>query len=205
MVLFKIATNDGKGFCAFPDRVRNDTANPANSNLPTFSISGTISGHLDNGLVIQNNNSEQLPISFSGNSFSFLSKVSNFNVSIKSSVMEDCTINNGVGTATADVTNITINCDLKTLNILGNVTTIVGFAYTPGAVDGVGSAARFNQPTGIAFDSNNLYIADYTNHRIRKMDLTTRAVTTLNTGSALSLSILLPMEKACLSQIAPLI
>ena len=38
----------------------------------------------------------------------------------------------------------------------------------PGFADGTGSAARFNNPTGVALDgNNNLYVADQGNHRIR--------------------------------------
>jgi hypothetical protein len=48
-------------------------------------------------------------------------------------------------------------------------TTIAGRASI-GLDDGTGAAARFNNPTGLAFDpSGNLYIADTGNHTIRKI------------------------------------
>lgn len=51
------------------------------------------------------------------------------------------------------------------------VTTVAGKPKTPGRLDGKGAAARFNSPTGIAFDSaGNLYISDTGNSLIRKMD-----------------------------------
>jgi len=43
----------------------------------------------------------------------------------------------------------------------------------PGSVDGVGSAARFNMPTGVAVDgSGNVYVADLGNYTIRKITVT---------------------------------
>ena len=49
---------------------------------------------------------------------------------------------------------------------------------SPGFVDATGTAARFRNPTGIAKVNNVLYVADSGNHRIRKIDLVTNAVTT---------------------------
>lgn len=52
----------------------------------------------------------------------------------------------------------------------GNVTTFAGLAGVSGTTNGVGSAARFNGPNGLAIDSNNnLYVADTANHIIRKI------------------------------------
>ena len=47
-------------------------------------------------------------------------------------------------------------------------TTLEGPAETPGAVDGRGSAARFNYPQGVAVDrAGNLYVADGGNNNLR--------------------------------------
>jgi len=46
----------------------------------------------------------------------------------------------------------------------GAVTTLAGAAGTPGWVDGIGSAARFNQPMRLAVDSaNNVYVLEWGN------------------------------------------
>jgi sugar lactone lactonase YvrE len=62
----------------------------------------------------------------------------------------------------------------------GMVTTLAGSAGMLGSADGSGSAARFLYPYAVVPDNaGSLYIADTGNHTIRKLDLTTRAVTTV--------------------------
>lgn len=52
----------------------------------------------------------------------------------------------------------------------GMVSTVAGLAGQKGTTDGVGSAARFNLPTGVAVDSaSNLYVCDFLNHTLRKI------------------------------------
>jgi sugar lactone lactonase YvrE len=52
----------------------------------------------------------------------------------------------------------------------GVVTTIAGTAGLVGAVDGTGTAALFNSPSGVAVDgSGNVYVADTGNNTIRKI------------------------------------
>jgi sugar lactone lactonase YvrE len=54
----------------------------------------------------------------------------------------------------------------------GAVTTIGGTAGTFGSEDGIGAAAGFNNPAGVAVDrAGNLYLADADNHAIRKGQL----------------------------------
>ena len=60
----------------------------------------------------------------------------------------------------------------------GTVTTLAG-AGPGGSTDGTGEAARFFFPSGITTDGTNLYVADSGNHTIRKLTISTGAVTTL--------------------------
>lgn len=62
----------------------------------------------------------------------------------------------------------------------GSVTTIAGTAGAAGASDGVGLAAAFSQPQGLAIDQKGiLYLADSSNDAIRRIDPATATVTTL--------------------------
>ena len=66
----------------------------------------------------------------------------------------------------ADVKSSTI----RKITPSGIVSTLAGSANLVGSVDGRGSAARFNQPVGLAADSaNNIYVADTGNSTIRKI------------------------------------
>jgi len=66
----------------------------------------------------------------------------------------------------------------------GVVTTLAGTGSS-GSVDGTGTSASFNNPVEITTDGTNLYVSDYGNHLIRKIVISTGAVTTLaGTGSS---------------------
>jgi hypothetical protein len=65
------------------------------------------------------------------------------------------------------------------------VTTVAGYAGYTGAVDGVGTAARFDYPYGITTDGADLYVADANNHTIRQIIVSSGMVTTFaGTASA---------------------
>lgn len=62
----------------------------------------------------------------------------------------------------------------------GVVTTLAGTSGESGFLDGVGTAARFNMPTGISVGSGStLYVSDSINNSIRKINVSTGAVTTV--------------------------
>lgn len=60
----------------------------------------------------------------------------------------------------------------------GKVTTLAG-SGKQGKVDGIGTAASFNYPRSIVSDGAHLYVADYDNHSIRKIEIATGKITTL--------------------------
>jgi DNA-binding beta-propeller fold protein YncE len=61
---------------------------------------------------------------------------------------------------------------------------IAGLSGSPAYVDGAGTTARFNFPSGMVIANNMLYVADFTNNRIRVIDLATNFVSTFaGTGS----------------------
>ena len=90
---------------------------------------------------------------------------------------------------TTDGTNLYVtdfnNRTIRQIDILtGTVSTLAG---TPGSldkdsagsIDGIGPAARFNQPNGITTDGINLYVTDKYQNTIRKIVISTRKVTTI--------------------------
>ena len=59
---------------------------------------------------------------------------------------------------------------IRKIDALGNVTTLAGNG-TPGYLDGPGASARFNFPMDVAVDgSGNVFVADFSNNCIRKID-----------------------------------
>ncbi|MGI4869558.1 MAG: NHL repeat-containing protein [Janthinobacterium lividum] len=66
----------------------------------------------------------------------------------------------------------------KIVAATGVVSTLAGSTY--GYADGIGAAARFLDPAGVACDgSGNVYVADYNNARIRRIVVATGVVSTL--------------------------
>ncbi len=77
------------------------------------------------------------------------------------------------------------NCTIRKITSAGVVTTIAGTAKSSGDADGVGAIARFNNPTGVAINTNTgvLYVADTYNNTIRKINTANTSATALATGT----------------------
>jgi sugar lactone lactonase YvrE len=89
----------------------------------------------------------------------------------------------------------TYNHTIRQVTTAGVVTTIAGYAGSPGTANGTGSTARFNTPYGVAVDpacgvagACDLYVSDDANHAIRIVTtagvVTTLAGTVGTSGSA---------------------
>ncbi len=75
---------------------------------------------------------------------------------------------------------------IATLN--GSVSSFAGASgVPPGLIDGTGANARFNRPQGMATDGDFLYVADFNNNAIRRIDPATQEVV-LFAGNALAVS-----------------
>jgi sugar lactone lactonase YvrE len=63
-----------------------------------------------------------------------------------------------------------LNCTIRKITPDGMVSTLAGTAGVAGSADGVGAAARFRAPTGLALDdAGNLYVSDGADNTIRKI------------------------------------
>lgn len=77
------------------------------------------------------------------------------------------------GDGTAFVAD-TLNHLIRKITPAGVVTTLAGQSGANAFADGPATVARFSRPTGVAVNSagTTIYVADYNNQRIRKIDLT---------------------------------
>ncbi|MBK9064655.1 MAG: hypothetical protein IPL89_15895 [Acidobacteria bacterium] len=72
------------------------------------------------------------------------------------------------------------NHTIRRITLTGAVTTYAGLAGAYGGADGTGTSARFSGPSGLALDKPRdlLFVSDSLNHTIRRIDLSTGAVST---------------------------
>lgn len=75
------------------------------------------------------------------------------------------------------------NHEIRKIAANGQVSTLAG-SGSPGSADGVGTAASFNEPRGMVLDANSgdLYVADYGNHKIRRISAAGVVTTVAGTG-----------------------
>ncbi|MEO7105433.1 MAG: hypothetical protein ABIZ09_03580 [Rhodoferax sp.] len=157
---------------------------PAPTPTVFFSVGGTIVG-LGNttGLTLVNG-AETLPVSANATSFIFANKVAQngaYDVKMGSQPAgATCSMSNATGAeVVADIQTIAINCVPEPRSSPYLVSTFAGDDGQT-LVDGVGAAARFNAPLGMAKDSaGNFYVIDA--NTIRKIS-SLGAVSTLAGG-----------------------
>ena len=100
---------------------------------PTFTIGGTVSGLLGTGLVLQDNGGNNLSVTANG-SFTFTTALASgtaYKVTVltqPSGPTQTCTVTNGSGTATANVTNVQVACTSETTFTIGG--TVSGLTGT---------------------------------------------------------------------------
>jgi len=83
------------------------------------------------------------------------------------------------GAGNAYVTDYVNDTVRKVVIATGEVTTLAGAAGMFGGADGIGDAARFDEPMGIVYDGQgDLYVADSMNGAVRRIEIATRAVST---------------------------
>lgn len=111
----------------------------------------------------------------------------------KAGILNSFGSSDGVGAAasftdptgiTTDGTNLYVadseNYTIRKIRIsTGEVTTIAGKAGVAGSADGIGTDARFVFPNHITTDGTNLYVTDHYSYTIRKIVISTGAVTTI--------------------------
>lgn len=94
------------------------------------------------------------------------------------------------------------NATIRYISADGTVTTLAGSSSARGHLDGIGTAALFSQPTGVALDANGtLYVTDTMNKTIRKVTAEgtvttfagTAGVTGTTDGTGAAASFNLPM------------
>ncbi|MDH5716467.1 MAG: DUF4215 domain-containing protein [Spirochaetia bacterium] len=162
-----------------------------------YNIGVTVSNLSGIGLVLQNNGGDNINILSDG--FITFSTGMQYNDTYNVTILtqptdlnQTCTITNGTGTVTSDVTDITLDCTPylmggsvqgSAISLLNDVTTIAGnFPYGL-PIDDVGLNAKFGSMEYVASDGTNIYVADTPNHTIRKIEISTNTVTTY-AGSA---------------------
>lgn len=94
--------------------------------MSTFSIGGTITGLNASGLVLQDNGGDNLTVNSGATTFTFATKVASggaYAVTVLTQPTgETCTVSNGSGTATANVTSVGVSCTATTYTVAGTIT-----------------------------------------------------------------------------------
>ncbi len=136
----------------------------------TYTIGGSVTGLAGAGLVLQDNGGDNLSVSTNG-AFTFATKVASgsaYVVTVKTqptSPAQSCTVANGSGIASANVTTVTVTCTGATFTIGGTVTGLAGsgLVLQDNGVDNLAVTAigSFTFATKIA-SGNTYFVAVHT-------------------------------------------
>ena len=103
--------------------------------------------------------------------------------SIDSPVITDVRFNQPIGITTDNINVYVTDAGNNTIRWFDiatrNVHTLAGTAGSAGAADGTQTNARFNSPARLTTDGTSLYVTDFLNRTIRKVDIATGTVTTI--------------------------
>lgn len=143
-----------------------NSGNPA----AKFTVGGTVSGLDFEGLALHNNGGDLLSVASGATAFKFATALTSgaaYNVDFATYPFgQTCSLSSQSGTATADVVSVAIVCG----DWGGAFAQVVPFAggTMPGFQDGIGQAAGFNGPFGLAFGPDGtMFVADSANNTIR--------------------------------------
>lgn len=130
---------------------------PVPTTPETFRISGSVSGLQGSGLVLQNNASSDVTVSATSATFAFdgIPKSANYAISIKTqptSPWQTCTIANGSGVVTANVSGVSVICTTNNYAVRGTVAGLTGTGLTL-LINGGSSQAIASGATAFAFAS----------------------------------------------------
>ena len=136
---------------------------PTPTPTPTFTIGGTLSGLATGAsVVLQNSGGNNLTVNANG-SFTFSNAVSSggaYAVTVltaPSSPNQTCTVTNGSGNASANVTNVAVACSTTTHTIGGTVSGLTGTGLVlqsgTGQTLNVSASGNFTFPTALASGS----------------------------------------------------
>src|SRR6266850_1131045 len=99
------------------------------SRNPTYTVGGTVSGLTGPGLVLQNNGGNDLAVSANG-AFTFLTalkKGQSYSVTVRTQPSgQSCTVANGTGSVSANVTNVAVTCVTDAYTVGGTVAGLAG-------------------------------------------------------------------------------
>jgi hypothetical protein len=147
----------------------------------TYTIGGTVSGLTGAGLVLQDNGGNNLPVSASG-SFTFSTAIASgaaYSVTVLTQPTgQSCTVVNGSGTASANVTNVQVACSTVFYTIAGMVSGLTG----------TGLVLQDNGANNLSVSANGSFsfsnsVASSANYSVTVLTQPTGQICTVSNGS----------------------